>query len=239
MEVPISLYFDLNDLIKTVSSEADDERYAVEVLASAFRRTLASYVLLESGLPHEAHIVLRNALELMLIAIDITYDEISLMEWKKTVNEDLKEIDYNNWYFKKKNICERIKLNRKSKYPELDRNMAIGLESNNGNGICKEWEVISNMSVHEHSQAQIRKHFDSNGDFILLVRKKNENYENDLKQYRIFIMNIIALLLGISKYKDLIGKTTFLLERANNFAQNYSLLQQEIGIKENQLEKCT
>src|SRR3989344_4821094 len=152
----VGLYFKTIGLIRKVANDADDEKYAMEVFAVAFRRILSSLVLLESGLPQEAHIVLRNALELMLIGVDITYNPTSLAEWKKTIKEEDSSTNYDDWYFKKSKMCKRIEANEGGCYPELERQLSLGDEGKEGRGICKEWEFISSASVHAHSQKQIR-----------------------------------------------------------------------------------
>jgi len=229
LDTAVSLFFEAADLMKSVAKDTDDERYALEVLATAFRRVIASVASLETGLPQEAHMILRNALELMLIAIDITYNRASLEEWKKTISDDLKDTNYDEWHFTKSKICKRINSNEGNVYPELERKLTLGIKGMSGHGICKEWQVISNMSVHAHSQAQIRKLFDSSGNFQLLGRKTVENYEKDFRQYQYFIVDIISLLIGIPKYRDLIGKTEVLSARRNRFAENYSKLLVEMN----------
>jgi hypothetical protein len=237
LDMAVSQFVEAIDLTKAVAKDTDDEKYALEVLATAFRRVIASMVLLESGLPQEAHIVLRNALELMLIAIEIIYNRASLEEWKKTVNDDLKNINHDDWYFVKSKICRRIDKNEKNLYPELERRLALGLEGVSGHGICKEWQIISNMSVHAHSQAQIRQLFDSSGNLQLLGRKTVDSYEKDFAQYQIFIVNIISLLIGIPRYRDLIGRTESLSARANRFAENYSKLLTRMNVAAKIMEK--
>ena len=66
-------------------------------------------------------------------------------------------------------------------------------------------QIISNISVHAHSQAQVRKWFDPSGRFQLLGRKTVEKYEKDFGQYKQFINTITALLIGIPKYLHLFG----------------------------------
>ena len=180
----------------------------------------------------------RNALELMLIAIDITYNRASLEEWKKTIKDDLKDKDYDEWYFTKSKICKRVDKNEGNVYPELERKLALGsIESMSGHGICEEWQIISNMSVHAHSQAQIRQLFEPSGAFQLLGRKTVENYEKDFKQYRVFIVNITSLLIGIPKYRNLIGKTEPLSVKRNRFAENYTKLLEEMNVTAKIMEK--
>jgi len=216
----VSLLLEAFRLIRAVAKDTDEERYTLEVLATTFRRVIASIVLLESGLAQEAHMVLRNALELMLIAIDITYNGVSLEEWEKTISEDLK--DYDGWYFTKSKMCKRINNNEGNVYPELERKLA--------QHTCKEWEVISNKSLHAHSQVQIRKLFDPGGNFQLLGRKTVEKYKGDFKMYQELIFDIVSLLIGIPKYRDLIGKTEGLSIARNKFAENYLKLKEELSV---------
>lgn len=227
----VSLFLEAIGLIRAVAKDTDDERYALEVLATAFRRVIASVVLLESGLPQEAHMVLRNALELMLIVIDITYNRASLEEWKKTVNDELRNINHDEWYFSKRKVCKRINNNAGNVYPKLERKLALHT--------CKEWELISNISVHAHSQAQIRKLFDSSGNFQLLGRKTVENYEKDFKLYQELIFDIVSLLIGIPKYRDFISEAKGLSTRRNRFAEHYSKLLGEMNVTRRIMEENT
>jgi len=217
----VSLFLEAVGLIRTVAKDTDDERYALEAHAVAFRRVIASILLLESGLSQEAHIVLRNALEWMLIGIDITYNPDSLKEWNKTVSDDLKSANYDDWYFGTTKICKRIGNNTESLYPKLESTLALH--------VCKEWKVISNMSLHAHSQVQLRKLFDSSGSFQFLGRKTVEDYKNDFNMYQGFVFDIVTLLIGIPKYRDLIGTTSDLSVRRNRFAENYSKLKKELS----------
>jgi hypothetical protein len=57
----VSLFIELLELIGNVAKANDEEHYTLEVLIVTFRRVIASIILLESGLPQEAHMVLRNA----------------------------------------------------------------------------------------------------------------------------------------------------------------------------------
>jgi hypothetical protein len=108
IEKPIDLFFDWMGLIKTVAVDTDDEVYVLEVLTAAYRRIISSYILLESGFVRESIITVRNYIELMLIAIDITYNRLSLEEWRKSDKTELIVDSRDNWYFKKANICARI-----------------------------------------------------------------------------------------------------------------------------------
>lgn len=229
LDTAVSLFLEAADLMKSVAKDTDDERYALEVLATTFRRVVSSIVLLESGLADEAHMVLRNALELILIAIDIAYNRASLEEWKKTIKDDL--IEYDDWHFTKSKICKRIDKNEGSIYPKLERELALHT--------CEEWKVISNKSLHAHSQAQIRKLFDSSGNFQLLGRKTVESYERDFRTYQAIIFDIVTLLIGIPKYRDLIGKTEALSARRNRFVENYAKLKEELSITGKMIEENT
>lgn len=215
----VSLFFESVDLIRTVAKDGDDEKYALELLATTFRRIVSSIVLLESGFPQEAHMVLRNAWEWQLIAIDIAYNRASLQEWEKTTKEDLE--DYDEWYFKTSKVYKRISNNEENVYPELERKLA--------ENTYEDWKRISNKSLHAHSQVQIRSLFDERGNFQLMGRKTIEHYKENYRLYQSIIFNIVSLLFGISKYRDLIGKNPILKERRDRFAANYANLQKEMS----------
>lgn len=234
LDTAVSLFLEAADLMKSVAKDTDDERYALEVLAAALRRVIASIVLLESGLHQEAHMVLRNPLELMLIAIDITYCEDSLEEWKKTIGDELKDINHDEWFFKTSKVYTRISDNERNFYPKLEKTLATN--------IYQEWKFISNKSLHAHSQAQIRTLFNSRGNFQLLGRKTLEKYEKDFRMYQGIIFDISTLLCGIirrPRYRDLINKNKALLAKANRFAENYSKLRGELSITGRILEENT
>jgi hypothetical protein len=224
----VGLYFRAMGLTNAMAKPADDEIYTLEVLATAFRRAIASFVLLESGLPTEAHMLLRNYCELSLIAVDITYDKSSLEEWKQTVNDDLTRRDFEDWYFKVSKICTRIKVNEGNHYPEYERRLAIGTDQDERHSILGEWKYISNRSLHAHSRAQIAKYFRTAGSFQLLGLKTEENYRKDFEIYKTLVVSIISLLIGIPKYRELIGKNKNLAARANGFAKDFKEIQQEM-----------
>jgi len=215
----VSLFLELLELIGNVAKDIDEEHYPLEVLIVTFRRVIASIISLESGLPQEAHMVLRNALEWMLIAIDITYNKTSLAEWVKT--SQYNEINYYEWYFTPRRICQRIDIDSEGNiYPEPDRSLALHT--------YKEWINISNKSVHAHSHTQIKSLFSSTGTFQFLGRKTMDKYEIDFKMYQAIIFDIISLLIGIPKYRELIGKTESLATQSDNFANNYTKFREEL-----------
>lgn len=214
----VSLFLELLDLIGNVAKNTDEERYILEVLIITFRRVIASIILLESGLPQEAHMVLRNALEWILIAIDITYNKTSLKEWEKTSQYDV--TDQEEWYFKPSKTFKRIDNNEGNIYPELDRSFA--------QHTYKEWINISNKSVHAHSHSQIKNLFNSTGTFQFLGRKTIDKYKSNFKMYQELIVDIVSLLIGIPKYRDLIGKTEALTVQRDSFARNYKKITEEL-----------
>jgi hypothetical protein len=215
---PIDLYIDTINLIKIFANDKDHEHYALEVLMTAFKRTLSSLILLGSGLPKEAHIILRNVLEFVLISIDIIYNSDSLEEWRKTTDENLE--NHEDWYFSKNEMCNRIKINKNNFYPEAE----IALAEN----IKKEWEKISNILVHAHSYAQIKDLFNG-GAFQVFGLKAIEDYKRDFLIYRSFIMNIITILIGIPAYRKLIieSKDSDVIKKSNEIAERYEKMIKE------------
>jgi hypothetical protein len=159
IEKPINLLFNWMELIKTVAFNTDDERYVLEVLSAAFKRLISSYILLESGSPRESSILIRNYIELMLIVIDLIYNDSSLNEWKKSDKDELIMNSREHWYFKKAEICKRIEENKDNVYPVYAINLAIGKDKVKGRSLCREWNTISNIVGHEHSLSQIRQLF--------------------------------------------------------------------------------
>lgn len=210
----ISVLIECLTLISKVAKIEDDEHFILEVLVIAYRRVFASFSLLMSGFYQEAQMILRNAIELLLIAIDITYNKSSLDEWKKTYDEDLK-VNFDEWYFKKSKICSRIELNKNSIYPDLERTAARFL--------CKEWENISNEALHAHSLAQIKGLIDEGR--VQLTGVKSE-YGKDLNIYARIILNIVSFILGIEKYENLLKKN--FLPELKSFDQKHRALAQKI-----------
>lgn len=188
-----ALYFDFMTLTESWIKSDDEEVYAVEILAVVVRRIVASLALLESGLPQEAHMILRNALELMLVSIDVTYDEQSLEKWKATAQEALKKSDHKRWYFTPKRILERITASAGGVYPAIERALASDIYS--------EWKLISNISLHAHSYAQIRSLSDGSGNFQLLGLRKADDYAKDFRQYGVLLFNVVSILMGIPRYR--------------------------------------
>ena len=92
-----ALYFDFMELVKSWTTSNDEEVYVIEIVATVVRRVVASLVLLESGLPQEAHMVLRNALELVLVAIDVIHNSCSLETWKASAHDDVSIANGTEW----------------------------------------------------------------------------------------------------------------------------------------------
>ncbi len=229
LEEAINLFFDQMVLIGAVAQKTDDEKYIVETLITAFRRVFASAVLLESGLMQEAQMQLRNAIDLMLISIDITYSKSSLDEWKKTEKDNLREEFSKDWYFSKQKICKRIKLNEENIYPDLERDLAVDPNGEFNWSLAKEWVKISNEVLHTYSQAQLRSLFDDFGSFQLLGLKDKSGYKESFKTYSKIILTIISLLIGVPRYRKMIGKSIQLTSQANNFAERYKKLMTSLG----------
>jgi hypothetical protein len=216
------------ELIKSVAVSTDDESYVLEVLAVAFKRVVSSYVLLESGLIRESVIPIRNYLELMLIAIDITYNQSSLKEWKKSGKDELIMNSREHWYFKKTKICKRIEENTANIYPVYAKNLAIGDDSEKGRSLSREWSIISNIAGHEHTSSQIRQLLKTTGHVSILEIATVPTYQNTFKNYRLFLLDIISLLIRIPKYRDKISRNSSILEEADSLSHEYDELINEI-----------
>jgi hypothetical protein len=209
-----ALYFDFMALAQTWVRPQDDERYALEALGVMVRRVTASVVLLESGLPQEAHMILRHALELMLIAIDILYNPDSLREWKATQHDDLLHSVPKNWYFKMERVCKRLENNQNGVYPELERHLAANIK--------EEVNRISNISLHAHSYAQLVPLLDGSGGMQLLGRKTSEDYAKDFHSYGVFLLNTVTILLGTPKMRGFFAESLRYSAQARQIADMYS-----------------
>jgi len=227
IEKPINQFFSWMELIKTIATDTDDERYILEVLTTAFKRIISSYILLESGFIRESVLPIRNYIELTLIAIDITYNQSSLEEWKKSDKDELIIDSREHWYFKKASICKRIEDNLNDIYPIFTRNLAIGNDAQKGRSLCREWNTISNVAGHEHTSAQLRQLLKKPGHFSILESVTVKTLKDIFKNYRLFLLDIINLLIRIPKYRDIIIKDGSLLEKANVLSQDYDELMKE------------
>jgi hypothetical protein len=232
IEKPINLLFGWMALIKTIAVTTDDESYILEVLTAAFRRVLSSYVLLESGFKRDSVITVRNYIELMLIAIDITYNQSSLEEWKKSGKDEIFIDSRENWYFKKSKICARIEENKENIYPEYARNLAVGKEEGKGRSLCREWNIISNIVGHEHASSQILQLLKTRGHFPILEGATAKTCQSVFRDYRLFLLDIISLLVRIPKYRDRISSDNTILEKANSLSREYDELINEILLDE-------
>ncbi len=228
IEKPINLFFDWMKLIKTIAVNTDNESYVLEVLTAAFRRIISSYVLLENGFIRESVITIRNYIELMLIAIDITYNQASLEEWKKSDKDELLINYREDWYFKKARICTRIQKNKENIYPEYARNLAVGKGKGEGRSLCREWNTISNIAGHEHASSQIRQLLKTPGRFSILERVTVQTCQSVFANYRLFLVDVISLLIRIPKYRDKISSDNTILEEANSLSNKYEELINEI-----------
>lgn len=228
IEEPINLLLNWIKIIKSVAANTDDERYILEVLVTAFRRIISSCALLESGFIRESLIPIRNYQELMLIAIDITYNQQSLLEWKKSDKDELIIDSRENWYFRKASICKRIEEDKENIYPEYARNLAVGKEKGKGRSLCREWNIISNIAGHEHTSSQIQQLLKTPGHFSILERASVQTCQGIFENYRLFLLDIISLLIRIPKYRDKISSDSSLLEEANRLSHEYDELINEI-----------
>jgi hypothetical protein len=228
IEKPIDLFFDWMGLIKTVAVDTDDEVYVLEVLTAAYRRIISSYILLESGFVRESIITVRNYIELMLIAIDITYNRLSLEEWRKSDKTELIVDSRDNWYFKKAKICARIQENKNDMYPEYTRKLALGKEQGKGRSLCQEWNIISNIAGHEHASSQIRQLIKTPGSFSILERATVQTCQSIFENYRLFLLDIISLLIRIPKYRDRITSNSSVLQDADRLSREYKELINEV-----------
>ena len=227
IEKPINLLFNWIKIVKSVATNTDDERYILEVLVTAFRRVISSCVLLESGFIRESLIPIRNYQELMLIAIDITYNKQSLLEWKRSDKDESIMNSRENWYFKKIKICKRIEEDNDNVYPLYARNLAIGKDSEKGRSLSREWNMVSNLAGHEHASSQIRQLLKKPGHFSILERATVQTCQSIFKDYRLFLLDIISLLIRIPKYRDKISIDSSILEKANSLSQDYDELMKE------------
>ena len=214
LESAFGLLFEALGLVGRVAKDTDDEHFALEAIAIAFRRVTASLIMLESGLFDEAQMVLRNAMDFMLIAIDITYNPDSLREWKETSDDPEDGKSHAQWYFSKQLMVKRILKNEGNLYPEVERKAAELISS--------QWKIVSNMTLHAHSQAQVRRVVNSEGDLAFLQRKAAEGYEKNFIAYQGMIFNLVTLMIGIPRYERLIRETKGLSARASSFFQNYN-----------------
>ncbi len=57
--------------------------------------------------------------------------------------------------------------------------------------------------------------------------------------YQVIIFNIVSLLIGIPKYRDMIGENKALAVKAKIFAENYSKLEKELKSKGKMIEENT
>ncbi|MCL5992146.1 MAG: hypothetical protein M1419_08605 [Bacteroidetes bacterium] len=227
LEEPISLYFDLNKLIGFVAEEGDDEINIGQVCLTAFRRVISSFVLLESGFSFEASIVLRNAIELILIGIDITYKKDSLKQWIETLDDNLEE-NGDELEFARK-IYYRVMNDKTNQiYPQDVRESVILEKTDKGNGIFEEWKRISNVSLHAHSKAQIIPLFYKKGEFLLFTKKNPNDYKTDFYQLRNYIMNIISILRFIPKYVERLHEREVFFEQTKDIVNRFMNIQDKM-----------
>jgi hypothetical protein len=141
--------------------------------------------------------ILRNALEMILITIDIAYSHEDLEKWKSSMHDDLSK--KGDWYFKTQNIRTRI-LSPQNKYPAFIREIA--------NNIYDQWKIISNQTFYAHSYAQLIPLIDKNGNFSLFGRKDIKGHYKDFIQHGIFLINCIYIILELPKIKIIFSENT-------------------------------
>jgi len=225
LESAVSVLFEALDLLSSVINKTDDETYTLKLHITAFGRIIAALATLESGFLDEAQMILRNAIELEIIGIDIFYNKASLDIWKKTDKEDL--FLNGDWNIKVKNSYEKIKEDKKNIYPHYE---IVHVEH-----LRKQWKKFSNMTIHVHSREQIDKLYTPEGHFSLIRRPNLGGCKQYFNTYQNIIFNISVHLYEIlkrPKYLNLINKNKDLLNKANTFHKNYIRLKEEIKTKE-------
>lgn len=191
------LYFEGLRILSSLLKEGDSEIQPVIVLAGAVRRVFASYVLLESGLPQEAQMILRNGLEHMLVAIELIHDERARSKWAETA-QNSEEGTEGQYYFKPRKCFQRITKDD-SAYSELDRSLA--------DHIYKEWKKISNQTIHLHSKQQISALLAEKGSFQFLGLKETGKYARDFKTLAGIIFDIVGIMLGMVRFREAVGSS--------------------------------
>lgn len=227
LEEPISLYFDVNKLIGMVAEKGEDEINIGQVCLTAFRRVISSLVLLESGFSFEASIVLRNAIELILIGMDISYNKDSLDQWIKTIDEDIEK--NGKWEYSARENLLKLKDDVDNKlFPNNIIELISLKNSKYGNGLLDEWKRLSNVSVHAHSKAQIFPLFSLKNKFLLFTPKNPDDYKTDFYQLSNYIMHIISILLFIPKYATKIMEREDLIEQIRDIENRFMNIQDKI-----------
>lgn len=222
-----NLLIGTRELIASVVEQGDEEINILKVLDTAFRRIASSFILIESGLIKEAGIILRNAIEFIMIAIDITYSKESLRIWIESENENIEE--FGNWHFTAKKIHCRINCDVGNIiYPEWERNMVILENNGKGNGLYAEWKRLSNTNVHAHSKAQLSNLYDSHGKFYLFCHKEAGEYLTDFNQLRNQIMLIISIMLFIPKYYNKLAEREDLLDSKTDIVTRFLNIQKKM-----------
>jgi len=172
--------------------EGDPEVHGIAVLMGAARRVFSSYVLLESGLPQEAQIILRNAIEHMLVGMELCNDSDAVEKWLAD-GQERHSTDGRSHHFKPRE-CEKRIARLRGPYSGFERHLA--------KQSLEEWRRISNQAVHLHSKHQIDKLLDGRGGFQFLGLKSGTAYEKDLVTLARIVFDITGILLGIPRLRE-------------------------------------
>ncbi|MBI3260282.1 MAG: hypothetical protein HYZ54_12550 [Ignavibacteriae bacterium] len=123
LEEAINLWVDTRKLIAKVVEKGDEEINILQVLDTVIRRIISTYILIESGLTIEANIVLRNAIEFLMISIDISVSKDRLRIWIESENNSIEKDENVTWHFKPKEFFEKVKKDKE--YPKWERDMIL------------------------------------------------------------------------------------------------------------------
>lgn len=191
------LFVESVELVRADIRSEDDVVLPLELLCAGTNRVLSSYILLENGRFTEARSILRNALELMLIAIEVIHDDNSRELWMATKETDASSTPHSE--FRARHILRRIRSEEQS-FPPLEAEFAEHIYS--------QWEYISSTSSHTLFYSQLKSDITPDGKCSLAGWLLRDEYQRFFRQYSLFFFNAVSILLGVPALRWVLNGTS-------------------------------
>src|SRR3990167_4438113 len=187
----VDLFFDLTLSIGKSRTPVEwgksKEEDTVKVLIKSMQAIFSMYYLSESGFYNLALALKRNFTELLMVAIAIGYDDQCYIDWKN---------DRSN-FRDMHNIASRLA--GLQSIPDDPEKKLIPI-------LSRYWNESSSLHSHQITKSSINEGMDAKaGDFHLGVRVVTEEFQGRrLNTLRNMCLNVIAVLLGVFEYDELI-----------------------------------
>lgn len=226
LERALTTYVRAHDLQLKISAENPIKPSALDIHLDGIRKLIAAYCMFRVGMDSEARIYLRNHIELMGTALEISYDDEQEALWNESTNPP----DVNSGYpFGKMRSLERITKN--------ERGIFNSDTVSHAQYLIDEWKKISTQHCHELCKFQVDSNVSEHG--VRLFTDPNPTIKrHQILQLTALISNGIKTLVNIPGYQELIDssededvlkKKSWILSSDASIAQELDKVKDEFG----------